>query len=89
VFTGGRLACFSIRTCTLTGSSGSPDLGTCSTYGSWATRPSPAGGTGPHGLQVMVVYRLATVTPILGLVTSATGKDIYIRTYVVGNELYF
>jgi hypothetical protein len=32
---------------------------------------------------------LATVTPILGLVTSATGKDLYIRTTVTGNELYF
>jgi Flp pilus assembly protein TadG len=89
VFTGGRLACFAIRTCTLTGTNGSPDLGTCSSYGSWGTRPVPVNGVGPHGIQILVVYRLATVTPILGLVTSATGKDLYIRTTVTGNELYF
>ena len=65
------------------------DLGTCSSYGSWGTRPVPVGGVGPHGIQVLVVYRLATVTPILGLVTSSTGTDLYIRTTVTGNELYF
>jgi hypothetical protein len=86
VFTGTRLACFAVRTCTL--SSGG-DVGTCSSYSaSWATRP--ASGTGaPHAVQVLVVYKLAPVTPLLGELTQNTGGNLYIKNYALGNELYF
>lgn len=85
-FSGNRQACFAIRTCTLSGAAGSSDLGTCLSYGPWQSRPEPGGG---HGLQVLVVYKLAPITPVLSQFTAATGNNLYLKTTAVGNELYF
>ncbi len=91
VFTGSRAACFAIRTCTLTGGAGNnSDLGTCTSFGAWQTRPVPgAGGSGPHGLQVLVVYKLPPVTPFLALMTAGTGGNLYLKSYALADELYF
>jgi hypothetical protein len=79
-FTGSQIACFAIRTCTL--SSGG-DLGSCSSYGAWGLRPI-AGG---KGLQVLVVIKFPAVTPALS--TLVNGGTLYLSQSSVGNELYF
>jgi hypothetical protein len=79
-FSGTQLACFAIRTCTL--SSGS-DLGTCNGYGPWGTRP----GSGGKGLQVLVVIKFPAVTPALSLLIP--GGTLYLKQTSMGNELYF
>jgi hypothetical protein len=81
-FTGGQIACFAIRPCNL--SSGG-DLGTCSSYGSWGTRPEPGGG---HGLQVLVVIKFPPVTPALSVMLGP-GNSLYLRQQSIGEELYF
>jgi TadE-like protein len=83
-FTGSQVACFAIRTCTL--SSGG-DLGTCSSYGAWGARPAVAGG---HGLEVQVVIKFRAVTPALAQIAGAgSGGVIYLVQSEVGDELYF
>jgi hypothetical protein len=79
-FTGSQIACFAIRTCTL--SSGS-DLGSCSSYGAWGLRPV-AGG---KGLQVVVVIKFPAVTPALSALVN--GGTLYLSQSSTGNELYF
>jgi hypothetical protein len=79
-FTGTQIACFAIRTCTL--SSGA-DLGSCSSYGPWGLRP----GSGGHGLQVLVVIKFPAVTP--ALTSFVPGGTLYLKQTAVGNELYF
>jgi Flp pilus assembly protein TadG len=79
-FTGAQIACFAVRTCTL--SSGA-DLGTCSSYGPWGQRP----GSGGHGLQVVVVIKFPAVTPALS--SFVPGGTLYLKQTAVGNELYF
>lgn len=78
-FSGSQVACFAIRTCTLTNG----DLGTCSSYTSWGSRPESGG----HGLQVLVVIKYASVTPALsGLVPNGI---LYLQQTAIGDELYF
>jgi hypothetical protein len=79
-YTGNQIACFAIRTCTL--SSGS-DLGTCVAYGAWGARPEDGGG---HGLQVLVVIKFASVTPALAQIA---GGSLYLKQSAIGVELYF
>jgi hypothetical protein len=79
-FSGTQVACFAVRTCTL--SSGA-DLGTCTGYSAWGVRPV-AGG---HGLQVVVVIKFAAVTPALA--SLAPGGLLYLTQTATGNELYF
>jgi Flp pilus assembly protein TadG len=79
-FSGTQIACFAVRTCTL--SSGA-DLGSCSAYTPWGVRPVTAG----HGLQVLVVVKFASVTPVL--TSFAPGGLLYLRQTSMGNELYF
>jgi hypothetical protein len=79
-FTGSQIACFSVRTCTL--SSGA-DLGSCASYSAWGLRPI-AGG---HGLQVLVVIKFPAVTPALS--TLVNGGILYLSQSSTGNELYF
>ena len=81
-FTGSQVACFAIRTCTLSGSSG--DTGTFNCSGAWGSRPVP--GATAHAIQVRVVYRLAAVTPLIQQFFSGAlliGNDGY------GDEIYF
>jgi len=83
-FTGSQIACFAIRTCTL--SSGG-DLGTCSSYGAWGAR---AAGGGGHGLEVLVAVKFRAATPALAQIAgSGSGGVIYLVQSEVGDELYF
>lgn len=79
-FSGSQIACFAIRTCTL--SSGS-DLGTASCVGPWGIRPQSGG----HGLLVVVVIKFPAVTPALS--AFVPGGTLYLTQQTVGNELYF
>jgi len=79
-FSGAQIACFAIRTCTM--SSGA-DLGSCSAYGPWGVRPQSGG----HGLQVVVVIKFSGVTPALSQL--APGGTLYLTQSSMGNELYF
>lgn len=79
-FSGTQIACFAVRTCTL--SSGA-DLGTCSSYGAWGLRPVSGG----HALQVVVVIKFPAVTPALS--TLVNGGILYLTQTAIGNELYF
>jgi len=79
-FSGSQIACFAIRTCTL--SSGS-DLGSCTSYGAWGYRPV-AGG---HGLQVVVKVKFPPVTPALSLLIP--GGSLFLTQTTFGDELYF
>ena len=81
-FSGGQLACFAVRPCLL--SSGG-DLGSCTGYGTWGTRPEPGGG---HGLQVVVVIKFPPVTPALSALLQPSGV-LYIRQGSTAEELYF
>lgn len=78
-FSAGQVACFAIRTCTL--SSGA-DLGSCSSFGPWGQRPESGG----HGLQVKVVIKFAAVTPVL---SSFVPGGLYLTQSAIGDELYF
>jgi hypothetical protein len=82
-FTGTQIACFAVRTCTLSGG----DIGSCAAWSGWGARPQAGGG---HGLQVLVVIKFRSVTPALAqIVGAASGGVIYIQQSSVGNELYF
>jgi hypothetical protein len=82
-FSGSQIACFSVRTCTLSNG----DLGSCSSYGSWGLRPVDGGG---HGVQVLVVIKFTSVTPALAQIAGSTsGGTIYIHQSAIGEELYF
>jgi hypothetical protein len=78
-FSGSQIACFAVRTCTLSGG----DLGSCNSYGAWGQRPLTGGG---HALQVLVVIKFASVTPALAEVA---GSTLYLRQTAIGEELYF
>jgi Flp pilus assembly protein TadG len=78
----GKIACFAVRSCTLSGG----DTGTPTVCGNWGTRPGV--GNTDHGLQIVVVYRLVPVTPLLGDLTRATGGFLYVRTVLLGDALY-
>jgi len=83
-FTGNQIACFAIRTCTL--SSGG-DLGTCVGYGGWGFRPEV--GTG-HGLQIKVVIKFTAVTPALAQIAGAASMGIiYLVQTSTAEELYY
>jgi hypothetical protein len=83
-FNGTQVACFAIRTCSL--SSGG-DLGSCIAYGPWGLRPVDGSG---HGLQVKVVIKFKSVTPALAQIAgAASGGVIYIQQSAIGEELYF
>jgi len=81
-FFGSRIACFAVRTCSL---SGGGDLGTCLSYGAWGQRPEPGGG---HGLQVRVVIKFSAVTPALAQIVGP-GGSIYLTQNAIAEEVYF
>src|SRR5581483_5131650 len=82
-FSGNQIACFAVRTCTLTSGG---DLGTCNSYGAWGLRPLDTGNA--HGLQVKVVIKFPSVTPALGQI-AGSGGILYLTQSSVGEELYF
>ena len=83
VFTGARIACFAVRTCTL---SSNADSGTCTSYGAWGSRPDPASSS-TRGLQVKVVYKLVPFTPFVA--TRLAGGLLSLSSTTTGDELYF
>ena len=82
-FSGTQIACFAVRTCTL--SSGS-DLGSCTAFGPWGARPLDGGG---HGLQVLVVIKFTSVTPALAQIAGGATGTLYLKQSAIGVELYF
>jgi Flp pilus assembly protein TadG len=83
-FTGTRLACFAIRTCTLSGG----DQGTCTSYGAWGSRPVSTSST-IRAVQVTVIYRFNIVTPVIGQIMPTTNGFLRLSQIALGNELYF
>lgn len=79
-FVAGQLACFAVRTCSL--SSGG-DLGNVSGCGGWGYRPISSG----HALQVIVVIKFPPVTPALSALLN--GGTLYLTQSSTGDELYF
>ena len=79
-FAPGQLACFAIRTCTM---SLGGDLGSANCSGAWGIRPSNGG----HGLQVVVVIKFPAVTPALSQLF--VGGTLYLNQSATGIELYF
>lgn len=77
-FTGSRVACFAVQTCTVTNSA-------CSSKGSWQSRP-PGGGAAPTALIVRVVYKFTPVTPLIG--QFGNGGSFYLTEESYGLELY-
>ena len=77
VFSGTRVACFAVRSCTL-------NNGNC-TYGAWGSRPV----SGPNAaVQVRVVYKMRPVTPAIATLTSTTGGFFYLGADTTAQELY-
>jgi Flp pilus assembly protein TadG len=83
-FTGTRLACFAVRTCTLS----LADRGTCLSYGAWGSRPTSTSFT-IQGVQVIVVYRFNPVTPIASQLLPTTNGFLRLPQTATGVELYF
>lgn len=79
-FNGTQLACFAVRTCTL---SSGIDLGSCASYGPWGSRPVSGG----HGLEVVVVIKFPPVTPALSLLIPS--GNLFLTQTALGDELYF
>ena len=74
----GQIACFAVRTCiTWAG-------GTCSSTGSWGSRP--AAGV-DQGVEVLTVYRFKPATPIISNFAGSSGT-FYLGADTVGLELY-
>jgi hypothetical protein len=77
-FGAGQLACFAVRTCTITSAA-------CSSYGAWQSRP-PGGGAAPTALVVRVVYKFTPVTPLIA--QFASNGSFYLTEETYGLELY-
>jgi len=81
VFTGGRLVCFAVRTCT-------PVSGVCASPSAWGVRPAQGAdalGSG-QALQVRVVYKFAPLTPFIA--NFSPGGAFYLTSDTLGLELY-
>jgi hypothetical protein len=81
-FVGSQFACFTVRTCNL---SGGGDLGSCTSYGIYGRRPASGGG---HGLQVIVVIKFNAATPALAQLIGP-GGNLYLSRNSVGEIVYF
>ncbi|MDQ6884833.1 MAG: pilus assembly protein [Candidatus Dormibacteraeota bacterium] len=77
-FASGQIACYAVRSCTITASA-------CSSYGAWQSRP-PGGGTPPTALMVRVVYKFTPVTPLIA--DFGSGGSFYLAEESYGLELY-
>jgi Flp pilus assembly protein TadG len=84
VFTGTRIVCFAIQTCTLS----NVDNGTCTSYGAWGTRPTVS-ASGIRGVRVIVVYKFTQITPVIGQLLPLTNGFLRLSQSSVGDELYF
>jgi hypothetical protein len=79
-FVGTQIACFAIRSCSL--SSGG-DLGSITSCTAWGVRPVSNG----HILQVKVVIKFPAVTPALSALVP--GGTLFLTQTSTGDELYF
>ena len=71
------IACFAVRSCVLNST-----LQCTTTFGAWGTRPGPSASC---GLEVVVVYRLVPVTPV---VAGFAGGAFYLTATTQGLALY-
>jgi len=92
----GQLACFAVRSCRLTNTSGSTFVCAPGSFSAWQVRPQPcspapcgSGGQGPNGnaLDVVVVYRFRPSS--LEVASLGTGGTMYLKAEVQGLELYY
>jgi len=83
-FTGTRIACFAIRTCTLNNG----NYGTCTSFGAWGSRPSAA-SSATKGIQVVTVFKFTPVTGAIAALPGTVNGVFYLRQVAVGNALYF
>ena len=84
VFTSGRIACFAIRRCTVN-ETNSPG-GICPSWDVWQTRPANGSDT---QLQVLVVYELQPMTPLVSRFFASsclnnTNRCLYMQQTAVG-----
>jgi hypothetical protein len=76
-FTGTRVACFAVRTCTL-------NNGAC-TYGAWGSRPV----SGPNAaIDVRVVYKMTPATPAIASLASGTNGFFFLYADTTAQEVY-
>jgi Flp pilus assembly protein TadG len=91
----GQIACFAVRTCTLTNTSGNLYGCAANSYSAWQVRPQPCnpfcahGQQGPSGdgLDVVVVYRFQPQTLMISRLV--TGGTFLLRNETLGLELYY
>jgi hypothetical protein len=81
-FTGGRLACFAVRPCNISGTLASPTFQQC-------TSPSPWGGVAASGqaIEVRVVYAFAPATPMIAQ-WGGPGGRFYLGASTIGAVLF-
>lgn len=84
-FSGTRVACFAIRSCTL---SGPGDQGTCTAYGAWGSRPT-ASSPSARAIQVLVVYKFVPVTPVVAQLLPTVNGFLRLTEEAIAAELYF
>src|ERR1700716_349865 len=77
-FVTGQIACFAVRTCTVTS-------GACASYGGWQSRP-PGGGAAPTAIVVRTVYKFTPVTPLIAQL--GNNGSFYLQEESYGLELY-
>jgi hypothetical protein len=82
-WSGGRLACFAIRSCSTAARGGGLTGSLYSNCQAWGTRPAPGSG---DGLQVHVVYRYVPAMPAGR--AFGQGGAIYLTEDLVGIETY-
>ncbi len=83
-FPGSRLACFAVRSCTLSGG----DQGTCTSYGAWGSRPTVS-APGVRAIQVVVVYQFSPTTPLVAQLPGTVNGSFLLTQTGTGDELYF
>ena len=83
-FAAGQTACFAIRACRLAGTANSQYA--CVSYDSYGTRPESTNME--SGLQVVVVYKLTPITPLIGAV-AGSGGAFYLTNATTGLEVYY
>ena len=92
----GQVACFAVRSCRLSNTSGSTYVCAPGSFSAWQVRPQPcspspcgSGVQGPKGnaLDVVVVYRFRPSS--LTIASFGTGGTLYLRSETQGLELYY
>ena len=82
-WSGGRIACFSVRSCTSQVQGGGLAGSLYSNCRPWGTRPTAGSG---DGVQVRVVYKFTPSTPAVGVF--GQNGSLYLTSDLVGIEAY-